>query len=124
MSPSESWAKEVMPTRMLSPSRAAHSCSLVYLRCSGYITTSAGWTGAKDTCGARSVGPRRSSGTGRLRDQREEPCEQALRSVRRDAFGPQVGDRVLGVGDRQRPAVVVEGLDALGLVAPLGAVAV
>src|SRR5436190_14273332 len=38
-SPSASWAKSVIPTRMRpSPSSRAHSCSFVYLSSSGYST--------------------------------------------------------------------------------------
>src|SRR3954449_7057219 len=73
MSPSASWAKSVMPIRTepsASPGLRTHSCSLVYLRSSGY-TTLLGAGGFARRCrlsGARGLCVRRCAGVPHTHD--------------------------------------------------------
>src|ERR671910_1457673 len=102
-SPSASWAKSVIPTRPRSPSAATHSCSFVYRSCSG---------NSMPRCLPQNLA--------------DTPCVLLgeLPGVLVDLpFGPDVGQRFLGIGEDERPAVGMQHLDAVYEhdVAPAGA---
>src|SRR5580765_4768443 len=78
-SPSSCWAKSVIPTVTSSPSRRAHSCSVVYLNSSGTGLPSltlpssswTAWSGADSMCDPPAHSIRRAAGPGSVRHEWE-----------------------------------------------------
>src|SRR4051812_28047345 len=97
-SPRASWAKSVMPTRIFPSSRRAHSWSFVYRRSSGTFT------GQEVTGSALSK---------HLADAAGVLLRQAAGLGVAVGLGPDVSDRLLGVGKHEHPTVVVEDLHAV-----------
>src|SRR5712672_2855756 len=90
-SPSASCAKSVIPTRARPPSTATHSCSFVSRSCSG---------NSIPRC---------------LPQNLADPAGVLLGELARGLvalpFCPHVGQRFLGIGQHERPAVGVQHLD-------------
>src|ERR671910_1104722 len=90
-SPRASWAKSVIPTRARPPSTATHSCSFVYRNRSG---------SSMSGCLSQNL----ADATGVLLGE----LAGVLVAL---PFGPYVGQRFLGIGQHEGPAVGMQHLD-------------